>query len=371
VKMWRRGKETQTGGAPTARALSAKTRYAIYEQLAAYIAQGDTLVSAIEAAEDNYRRTKAGPLLREWAQGLKAGKPFARLVGGSLKTFEASLISAGHDASTRVADPKEGAAKLAGGFIEAAEVGRLLEKAKWTLLGALTMPVLLIFEVVFSLWQIGAYVAPVIAKLQKTLKTMDIPDITLSLMTADQVVGMVLPILGLILGGYTLFLGLTITRYTGPGRRLLDRLPGFAMFRAYHMAVAWLNFAVMYAGGNPVVDALAKATMMAPTPLQRDLDMLRLLVTQSTLADALKDPRAAVLLPAMVMRRIRAAAEAERLGEELPKITKSYITDLVVSARLAATSVGGVLTAISVANAIWVAMGMMALTGSLMSVQAF
>jgi type II secretory pathway component PulF len=335
--------------------------------LADYARNGDTLVGAISALAINYRRRREGKVLKMWRDGLIGGETFGVLVSTTLPVVEGGIITAALEGAEGIRDETAAAARRAAGFDEAANLAEMLLTGQRAIIGVLAMPALLLLEVAFSLWNIATQIGPVLVNLQRVMRGLEMPAITMSVIHAKDILTIALPIGGAVIGIYAIIVAATLERYTGPGRRWLDKLPFFSFYRVWGIASAFLNFAILNAGGRSVQESLASATSRAPRPVRADLDALRSEVAKGNLEIALRHPVAARLLPAEQLRRIRSATDAGRLADVLPLIAKSYITDTVSRARRTAQVMAYVLMVASAANGIWQGYGLAALTGAVMA----
>jgi type II secretory pathway component PulF len=318
--------------------LPASARIALYRQLADYARNGDTLVGAIGALAVTYRRRREGKVLQMWRDGLKGGETFGVLVSSTLPVVEGGIITAALEAAEGIRDEREAASRRAAGFDEAANLVEMLLSGQRAIMGVLAMPALLLFEVALSLWNIDTQIGPVLANIQRVMHGFEMPAITWPVIHAKDILAIVLPIGGSVIGIYAIFVITMLESYTGSGRRWLNKLPFFAFYRVWGIASAFLNFAILNAEGRTV-----------------------------HLEAALRHPVAARLLPSEQLRRIRSAADAGRMADVLPQISKSYIIITASRARRTAQTMAYVLMVATAANGIWQGYGLAALIGTIMT----
>ncbi|MFK4705832.1 toxin co-regulated pilus biosynthesis protein E [Roseateles asaccharophilus] len=223
---------------------SGAQRARFFEMMGSLIKDGKALDAALRELADRYKKKKRPnePIMRSLASSLSGGSTFSDAVRPFVADTEFIILSSG-----------EKSGNLGAAFEQASVVARAGVDMTKVVRKELSTPVIQVALLIALLVGFSTNVAPSLAKSVPWSALDESQRMLFGL--ADIVAKTWFIVVPLLVGMVVLALW-SMSRYTGPARRIMDRIPPWSVYRTYAGSTFMISLAAMIGAGVPIESAI-------------------------------------------------------------------------------------------------------------------
>lgn len=239
-----------------------KQRINLYERLKAYIEEGFPVYDSLLKFKARYDKRKdfRGKILGIWLKKMQTGTSFKNAIIGWIPDAELNLITAGEEGNG-----------LNLGLQEAIRFAESSQNIKSAIKKGITYPAVLFGVIIVFISMFSIQLAPTYLEILPLEQWPDSASILYSMSKfLVENIGKLIVFFCII--GW--IISKTIGVWTGPARRIFDKVPPWSVYKVYQACAFLISLASMMQSGVPLNDALLKIKKTSSTWLGLYIDQM-------------------------------------------------------------------------------------------------
>jgi len=324
-----------------------RARVLLYRRLAAFTRDGVPVADALKLLQQRYRASDDNRehMLSDWLGKMRAGQPFTHAMSGWAPPQELVMLLAG-----------EAAGNLEKGLSQTAWLSENAGKIVGAVIGAVTYPITIFLGIGGLIAWFAVTIIPTFAEALPPDKWSGGP---LALYTLSvYITGYWHIMLAFAVALVSAFV-ISLPRWTGWSRELVDNYPPYAIYRLYQSAVFLVSLSTMVQAGIPINEALERIKYTAPAWLKVKLDLILRRISAGSA------PGKAMMLPMFdkeTLDDLFVYSSVSSFDEAIAAIGNRSIEDTIASVKRLATQMNAVLLMLSAGTLGWIYLSVFELT---------